>query len=416
MTDEEYKMGADVQRVKPYEGPDPYIFVSYAHLDYERIDPILRELAARGYRFWYDEGIDPGTEWPESIAKHLESSSVCLSFISPYSAASKNCRREINFALSRNITLLTIFLEDTKISPGLEMQISTYQSIMGYKYPDLPSLMERVESVGVMEPCRGPAGTAASSGKIPAQWAPAAPKKKRTTPLIAAAVLVLAAAAAIFWFRSGAGPKGVPDNTAESSETALPAESALPAATPCPTCPPDVQPPPTPEGDLPSYWTDHLWDEVPITAADPLPEGYRTLFFGEWEYGSLLVYGNEEGNIRFSLTDDRIPDGFPMSQTPGNNDPYWNVIFPLSAVDTLQVIIEKMNGTPTSFADLDTEVILLNKDDFIVYPRFLYSLTGNTLIFEIDLPEQFKTDDLVAASISLGTELRGYVDSYEFYN
>ena len=117
-------MGADVQRVKPYEGPDPYIFVSYAHRDYERIDPILRELKARGYRFWYDEGIDPGTEWPENIARHLENSSVCLSFLSPYSAASNNCRREINFALSRNIPMLTVFLEDTKISPGLEMQIS----------------------------------------------------------------------------------------------------------------------------------------------------------------------------------------------------------------------------------------------------------------------------------------------------
>ena len=416
MTDEEYKMGADVQRVKPYEGPDPYIFVSYAHLDYERIDPILQELKARGYRFWYDEGIDPGTEWPESIARHLESSSVCLSFISPYSAASKNCRREINFALSRNIPLLTIFLEDTKISPGLEMQISTYQSIMGYKYPDLPSLMERVESVDVTEPCRGPAGTVASSGEISVMVPSAAPKKRRTAPVIAASVLVLAAAAAFFLLRSGRKPAEIIDSAAAPAETALPAESALPAATPCPTFPPDVQPPPTPEGDLPSYWTDHLWDEVPITAADPLPEGYRTLFFGEWEYGSLLVYGNDESNIRFSLTDDRIPDGFPMSQTPGNNDPYWNVIFPLSAIDTLQVIIEKMNGTPTSFADLDTEVILLKKDDFIVYPRFLYSLTGNTFIYEIDLPEPFTTDDLVAASVSLGTELSGYVDGYEFYN
>ena len=409
-------MDADLQRVKPYEGPDPYIFVSYAHRDYERIDSILRELKARGYRFWYDEGIDPGTEWPESIARHLESSSVCLSFISPYSAASKNCRREINFALSRNIPLLTIFLEDTKISPGLEMQISTYQSIMGYRYPDLPSLMERVESVDVMKPCRGPAGTAASSGKTSAQWAPAAPKKRRSVSLIAAALLVLAAAAAFFLLRSGRKPAEIIDSAAESSETAIPAESALPAVTPCPTDPPDVQPPPTPEGDLPSYWTDHLWDEVPVTATDPLPEGYRTLFFGEWEYGSLLVFGNDEGNIRFSLTDDRIPDGFPMSQTPGRNKPYWNVIFPLSAVETLQVILEAGSQAPKSFADLETSVLLLEKEDYTVCSRFLYSLTGNTFIYEIDLPEPFKTDDLVAASVSLGTELSGYVDGYEFYN
>ena len=411
-------MGADVQRVKPYEGPDPYIFVSYAHLDYERIDPILRELKARGYRFWYDEGIDPGTEWPESIARHLESSSVCLSFISPYSAASKNCRREINFALSRNIPLLTIFLEDTKISPGLEMQISTYQSIMGYRYPDLASLMERVESVDVTEPCRGPAGTVASSGEISAQWAPAAPKKRRTAPLITAAVLVLAAAAAIFLLRSGRKPAEIIDSAAAPAETALPAQTAFPAVTSWPTNPPEEVDYGYPESylQLINNWTDHLWDEVPITADDPLPEGYRVLFSGEWGYGSLLVFGNDEGNIRFSLTDDRIPDGFPMSQTPGRNEPYWNVIFPVSAVKTMQVILEAGSRAPKSFAELETSVLLFEGEDYTVYSGFPYSLTGNTLIFEIDLPEQFKTDDLVAASISLGTELRGYVDSYEFYN
>lgn len=128
------------------------------------------------------------------------------------------------------------------------------------------------------------------------------------------------------------------------------------------------------------------------------------------------MFGNDEGNIRFSLTDDRIPDGFPMSQTPGRNEPYWNVIFPVSAVETMQVILEAGSRAPKSFAELETSVLLFEREDYTVYSGFPYSLTGNTLIFEIDLPEQFKTDDLVAASISLGTELRGYVDSYEFYN
>ena len=75
-------MGENAQRIQPYEGTSPYIFISYSHRDYDRVEPILREMAAKGYRFWYDEGIDPGTEWPESIARHLEKSSVCLSFMS----------------------------------------------------------------------------------------------------------------------------------------------------------------------------------------------------------------------------------------------------------------------------------------------------------------------------------------------
>ena len=403
-------MDTDLQRVKPYEGTEPYIFISYSHRDYERIDPILRHLKARGYRFWYDEGIDPGTEWPESIAGHLENSSVCLSFMSPYSAASKNCRREINFALSRNIPLLTVFLEDTKISPGLEMQISTYQSIMGFKYPDLPSLIDRIVSVDVTEPCRGTAESGAADGEI-AEQAPSAERKKHILPLTAV-LLIVAAAAAVFWFRSGSKPEEITENTVELNETVLPSVTSLP------THSPDTGEHGFPESYLQTKgnWKDHLWDESPITADEPLPEGYRVLISGEWGYGSLLIYGNEEGTIRFALTDDRIPDGFPMSQTAGINQPYWNVILPVNARESMQVIIEASDGIPSSFAELDTSLLLFEGNNYTVYSGFPYSLTDSTLLFEILLPEQFTTDDIKAAHVSLGTELKGYVDGYEFYN
>lgn len=91
-------------------------------------------LADQGFRLWYDEGIDPGTEWPESIATHLQNSTVCLAFISPAYVVSNNCRREINFALSRNIEFLSVMLEPTEMSAGMEMQISSYMSLMSFKF------------------------------------------------------------------------------------------------------------------------------------------------------------------------------------------------------------------------------------------------------------------------------------------
>ena len=53
------------EQIRPYEGTDPYIFISYAHRDKDRVLPVLRSLSERGYRIWFDEGIDPGTEWAE---------------------------------------------------------------------------------------------------------------------------------------------------------------------------------------------------------------------------------------------------------------------------------------------------------------------------------------------------------------
>ena len=51
----------------PYEGSEPYIFISYCHQDKERVYPYLEMMANDGYRIWYDEGITPGEEWIENI-------------------------------------------------------------------------------------------------------------------------------------------------------------------------------------------------------------------------------------------------------------------------------------------------------------------------------------------------------------
>ena len=58
--------------LRPYEGTLPYLFVSYAHANDAAVLEIISTLQARGFRVWYDEGIEAGSEWPESIASHLE--------------------------------------------------------------------------------------------------------------------------------------------------------------------------------------------------------------------------------------------------------------------------------------------------------------------------------------------------------
>lgn len=56
---------------KTYEGKEPYIFISYSHKESDIIIPIIERLQADGYRVWYDDGIIPGTEWPETIAQQF---------------------------------------------------------------------------------------------------------------------------------------------------------------------------------------------------------------------------------------------------------------------------------------------------------------------------------------------------------
>ena len=112
-----------------YEGNENYIFASYSHKDENRVIKILEQLARHGCRLWYDNGINPGSNWPEVIAGHLNNCKVFLSFISKNAVNSHNCRREINFAVLKKKTIITVFLEEARLSPGMEMQLSTMQFI-----------------------------------------------------------------------------------------------------------------------------------------------------------------------------------------------------------------------------------------------------------------------------------------------
>lgn len=117
---------------RPYEGSANYIFISYCHKDKKYVFPIIERLVKDGYRVWYDEGIDPGSEWPEIIASHLNNAAACIAFITDNALNSHNCRREINFALLKKKPFISVILEKVKLSLGMEMQLSATQSIFKY--------------------------------------------------------------------------------------------------------------------------------------------------------------------------------------------------------------------------------------------------------------------------------------------
>ena len=137
----------------PYEGQENYIFISYAHRNSDEVLPILEKLNARGYRVWYDDGIAPGSEWPEYIADHLNGCAVFLAFVSPESIASPNCRREVTYALSKMKPFLGVILRETEMSPGMEMQLSAQQCILKYNSVSEEDFEHRLLSADILAPC-----------------------------------------------------------------------------------------------------------------------------------------------------------------------------------------------------------------------------------------------------------------------
>ena len=115
-----------------YRGKEPYMFISYAHVDSSMVYPIISEFNDIGYNVWYDEGIEPGIEWPEEIANALDCCSLFVVFITPASASSLNVRNEINFALSKKLPFIAIYLKETVLTPGLQLQMGSKQAILKY--------------------------------------------------------------------------------------------------------------------------------------------------------------------------------------------------------------------------------------------------------------------------------------------
>lgn len=139
---------------KAYEGSKPFIFVSYAHKDSDKVYPIISQMNSEGYRIWYDDGISAGSEWPEYIARHLDKCDAVLFFATPASVASDNCRREVNFAMSRSKKFLSIVLEPTDFTLGMELQLSSQQSIMKYELPSDELFYSKLYAAPMLESVR----------------------------------------------------------------------------------------------------------------------------------------------------------------------------------------------------------------------------------------------------------------------
>ena len=136
-----------------YEGDKPYIFISYAHKDTDKVIPAIKGLQEVGYPVWYDAGIQVGSEWPDYIAEHLLGSSLVIAFISEASIASDNCRQEIVYALDKHKHVLTVRLDESKLKPGMEMQLNLCQSLLAFKHSTIESYVDELARAPFIAQC-----------------------------------------------------------------------------------------------------------------------------------------------------------------------------------------------------------------------------------------------------------------------
>ena len=142
-------------RPRPYAGAEPYIFVSYAHADMDMVFPMIRTIQEEGFRVWFDEGIDPGTEWADNIADHVMNCGTFLAFITGNYLESENCRDELDYARSLKKERLLVYLEEVELPPGLAMRMNRLQAIHACMYEEAEQFYGKLFGTAILQPCRG---------------------------------------------------------------------------------------------------------------------------------------------------------------------------------------------------------------------------------------------------------------------
>ena len=93
---------------EPYEGDEPYLFISYSHED----DGFLNEITAlfdrEGIRYWFDSERNSGEDCCKVKTEHLKNASVCLFLCTEKSWKSDDVRDELTFAKSYRISLVSL--------------------------------------------------------------------------------------------------------------------------------------------------------------------------------------------------------------------------------------------------------------------------------------------------------------------
>ena len=178
---------------------DKYIFISYAHKDEDRVLPVVQTMRENGFRVWYDEGIDPGTEWDKNIASHITGCSYFIAFISKAYLESSNCKDEINFARDLEKKRFLVYIEDVELPQEMKMRLSRIQNIFMHKYVDKNVFYQKLFAAEGIEVCRERSYAETAASKMP----PSAPVqtatipylyKPKTSPWIIALVILLAIA------------------------------------------------------------------------------------------------------------------------------------------------------------------------------------------------------------------------------
>jgi serine/threonine protein kinase len=126
----------------------PHVFISHSSRDAATALAIAHALEAAGVPCWIaPRDIPAGANYNAAIMNGISSSRALLFLSSRDSVASDPVAREVERAVSKPIPVISIRLDQTPLTPALEILVATYQWVTAYPSPIDSYLMEIVGAV-----------------------------------------------------------------------------------------------------------------------------------------------------------------------------------------------------------------------------------------------------------------------------
>ena len=153
---------------------EPYVFISYASVDRERVLPLVDRLERAGVKTWIDrEGIHGGANYALEIAEAIEQASVLVLMCSEASLASRNVKQEIALGWRFEKPYLPLLLEPVEIPKDVAYWLEAAQWVEILDRPEdewLANLGKALDPLGINLTLLTRSRRVVTRGAVPVGW------------------------------------------------------------------------------------------------------------------------------------------------------------------------------------------------------------------------------------------------------
>lgn len=140
-------------KATPYNGSEPYIYICYSQRDWESAKMIIDALHSRGYRIWWDAGVQVGEMWVDKILERLSNSEACILLLSEKFENSNACMNELDFMVWRSKPIIPICLNDYDPNISIELSIGIVRTMRIHDNTISPDFLDALTSIPSISKC-----------------------------------------------------------------------------------------------------------------------------------------------------------------------------------------------------------------------------------------------------------------------